>query len=112
MPGGEERYYSRAGFTAQRSEWVTDCLTGLPGSNMISILKTAIIIPAYNEEGNLPKLIREIKEKVPAADIIIIDDGSVDNTARVAEKAGALVIQHPFNMGYGAALQTGFIYAL
>lgn len=71
-----------------------------------------IIIPAYNEEGNITSLIKSIRSKISEADILIIDDGSADRTARVAEKAGALVARLPFNMGYGAALQTGFKYAL
>src|SRR3990172_8360776 len=71
-----------------------------------------IIIPAFNEEGNIPSLIEVIRSKVSEADVLIIDDGSADRTARVAEKAGALVARLPFNMGYGAALQTGFKYAL
>ena len=71
-----------------------------------------IIIPAYNEERNIPSLIEKIRCKISEADILIIDDGSADRTARVAEKAGALVASLPFNMGYGAALQTGFKYAL
>ena len=71
-----------------------------------------IVIPAYNEENNIIPLIKSIRNKVSNADILVIDDGSIDRTARVAEKAGALVIRLPFNMGYGAALQTGFKYAL
>ena len=71
-----------------------------------------IIIPAYNEEGNIVPLIKNIRSKISDADILIIDDGSTDRTARMAEKAGALVARLPFNMGYGAALQTGFKYAL
>src|SRR3972149_8973646 len=79
---------------------------------MRSSQKIIIIIPAYNEESNISPLIKEIQNKVSGADILVIDDGSMDRTARVAEKAGALVIRLPFNMGYGAALQTGFKYAL
>ena len=79
---------------------------------MRSSQEIIIIIPAYNEESNISPLIKEIQNKVSGADILVIDDGSMDRTARVAEKAGALVIRLPFNMGYGAALQTGFKYAL
>lgn len=74
--------------------------------------KAIIVIPAYNEEGNIGPLIHKIRGKLPDIDILIIDDGSVDRTARVAKKAGVLVTCLPFNMGYGAALQTGFKYAL
>ena len=71
-----------------------------------------IVIPAYNEESNIPPLIKRIRYHIADADILVVDDGSEDRTARVAEKAGALVVRLPFNMGYGAALQTGFKYAL
>src|SRR3990170_9060350 len=71
-----------------------------------------IIIPAYNEGNNIASLIENIRNRITGVDILAIDDGSMDRTARVAEKAGALVIRLPFNMGYGAALQTGFKYAL
>lgn len=79
---------------------------------MTSSKETIIIIPAYNEENNITPLIKEIQDKVSGAAILVIDDGSRDRTARVAEKAGAMVMRLPFNMGYGAALQTGFKYAL
>ena len=71
-----------------------------------------IVIPAYNEEKNIEPLIKNIKAKVSNVDILVIDDGSADRTAREAEKAGAIALRLPFNMGYGAALQTGFKYAL
>lgn len=78
----------------------------------MELKKFIIVIPAYNEEKNIAPLIRNIRNKIPDVDILIIDDGSIDRTARVAEGAGALVARLPFNMGYGAALQTGFKYAL
>ncbi|MBI5192088.1 MAG: glycosyltransferase family 2 protein [Nitrospirae bacterium] len=71
-----------------------------------------IVIPAYNEEKNIEPLIRNIKTKVSDIDILVVDDGSLDRTARVAEDSGAIALRLPFNMGYGAALQTGFKYAL
>lgn len=71
-----------------------------------------IVIPAYNEEKNISSLLETIRKKISEIDILVIDDGSTDCTARVAEKAGALVVKLPFNIGYGAALQTGFKYAL
>lgn len=71
-----------------------------------------IVIPAYNEEKNIEPIIKNIRGKVPDVDILVIDDGSIDRTARTAEKAGAIALRLPFNMGYGAALQTGFKYAL
>lgn len=70
-----------------------------------------IIIPAFNEEENIASVIAGIKNQTDA-DIIVIDDGSKDLTAEKAGKAGAFVIRHPFNMGYGVALQTGYKYAV
>src|SRR3972149_10917529 len=74
--------------------------------------KVLIIIPAYNEENGLTDVIRLVREKVPHSDILVVDDGSTDRTSRVAGMAGAMVVRLPFNLGYGAALQTGFKYAL
>jgi glycosyltransferase involved in cell wall biosynthesis len=74
--------------------------------------KKCIIIPAYNEGNNISSVIRDIQKYGGAADIIVIDDGSRDFTAVIAQEAGAFVIRHPFNMGYGVALQTGYKYAV
>jgi len=73
--------------------------------------KRCIIIPALNEGNNIVGVICGIK-KCTAADIIIIDDGSKDLTAKKARETGAYVISHPFNMGYGVALQTGYKFAV
>ena len=73
--------------------------------------KKCIIIPAYNEARNIINVINGIRN-VTDVDIFIIDDGSKDTTAQRARQAGAYVISHPFNMGYGVALQTGYKYAL
>ena len=69
-----------------------------------------VVIPAYNEEQCLGEVLDRIRAACPF-DIVIVDDGSVDATARVAREHGAVVLRHPFNMGYGAALQTGYKYA-
>ena len=71
----------------------------------------AIIIPAYNEAGRIATSIAGIR-KFGNADVVVVDDGSDDDTAGEAKAAGARVIELPFNLGYGAALQTGFKYAL
>lgn len=70
-----------------------------------------IIIPAYNEANRVASTIAGIR-KFTDADIIVVSDGSTDNTIVEARQAGALVIELPFNLGYGAALQTGYKYAL
>jgi len=71
-----------------------------------------VIIPAYNEEKSIGKVIEEVKENAPEADIVVINDGSTDNTANVARRVGVKVISHPINLGAGAAIQTGYKYAL
>jgi glycosyltransferase involved in cell wall biosynthesis len=75
----------------------------------------SVIIPAYNEGeviGNVIKQIRAVVNKLDKGhEIIVIDDGSRDNTAQSAENAGATVIQHPYNIGNGAAVKTGIRHA-
>ena len=71
----------------------------------------AIIIPAYNEAERISATLTEIR-RYSDADIIVVSDGSADGTAKEARVLGAKVIELPFNLGYGAALQTGFKYAL
>lgn len=73
--------------------------------------KVLIIIPAYNEVENIRDVIFSIKKEVPYADIVVINDGSADATSRVAKGLGVLVIDLPYNMGIGAAMQTGYMYA-
>lgn len=70
-----------------------------------------ILIPAFNEEQRIAAVIKGIKTAVPDADILVVNDGSRDDTAAAASRAGAIVVSHPFNMGYGAAIQTGYKYA-
>lgn len=75
-------------------------------------MRTLVIIPAYNEEVNIGDVIQKIKNYCPELDILVVDDGSSDGTARIASNLGALVVTHPFNMGYGITLQTGYKYAV
>lgn len=70
-----------------------------------------VLIPAYNEEASLPGVIAGIRRVVPAAEILVVDDCSRDGTSDVARRAGARVVRHPVNLGYGAALLTGYRYA-
>lgn len=74
--------------------------------------KVLVIIPAYNEAGKIAEVIGRARSAVPAADILVVNDGSSDRTASIAEQAGAIVVSHPFNMGYGVTIQTGYKYAL
>ena len=70
--------------------------------------KLSIVIPAFNEEDGIGPTLRGLKEALPEAEIIVIDDGSRDRTGeRAAEIAGITVLRHRFNRGYGGALKTG-----
>jgi len=71
-----------------------------------------ILIPAYNEGPRIGEVVRRVRQMNPQHDILIVNDGSRDDTARQSREAGALVVSHPFNMGYGVAIQTGYKYAL
>jgi len=75
-------------------------------------MKILIIIPAYNEVGRIGEVVRRVKGMYPAYDVVVVNDGSRDETAQTARTAGALVVSHPFNLGYGVAIQTGYKYAL
>lgn len=68
------------------------------------------MIPLYNEEAVIGQVVQDLKEDF--SHVVCIDDGSTDESAAVARAAGAIVIRHPFNLGQGAALQTGFEFAL
>jgi glycosyltransferase involved in cell wall biosynthesis len=74
--------------------------------------RTLLLIPAYNEGKRIAQVIEEIKKVLPRVDVLVIDDGSKDDCRQRAAEAGAKIISHPFNLGYGAALQTGYKYAL
>ncbi len=71
-----------------------------------------VIIPAYNEERHIGDVVSGLHQHAGDFDIAVIDDGSGDATAASAGDAGAYVIRHPFNMGYGVALQTGYRLAV
>jgi glycosyltransferase involved in cell wall biosynthesis len=73
---------------------------------------TLVFIPAWNEEDSVASVIGGVRERLPAVDVLVVDDGSGDGTASRAREAGATVASLPFNQGLGAALQTGYLYAL
>lgn len=73
--------------------------------------KTLVIIPAFNEQASIAHVIGLIRQHVPWADVAVINDGSVDRTAEIAQACGAIVLHLPHNVGIGAAVQTGFIFA-
>jgi glycosyltransferase involved in cell wall biosynthesis len=77
----------------------------------LAALKRIAVVPAYNEEESVARVIDEIRGFDADFEIVVIDDGSADRTAEVAEEHGARVLRLPFNLGIGGAVQTGFRYA-
>jgi hypothetical protein len=75
-------------------------------------LRKLAIVPAYNEEGMVGRVVRDIRRSSAGFDVLVVDDGSVDDTAGEAERAGASVLHHPFNLGIGGAMQSGYKFAL
>jgi hypothetical protein len=75
-------------------------------------VRTLVVVPALDEEESLPAILAETREVAPGYDVLVVDDGSRDRTAEVAAAHGVPVVRHPFNLGVGGALQTGFRWAL
>lgn len=78
---------------------------------MIDGKRVLIILPAWNEADGLPAILREIQQKLPGVDTLVVDDGSKDSTAAVAAAAGSRVAQLPYNLGVGGAMRLGYRYA-
>ena len=73
-------------------------------------MKTCVLIPSFNEERTIGSIVREIKDM--GLDVIVVDDGSSDDTQKVASENGALVMRHVKNMGKGASIKEGFDFIL
>ncbi|NHN32473.1 glycosyltransferase family 2 protein [Paenibacillus agricola] len=74
--------------------------------------KILIVVPAYNEQNNILRVIWDIRQTIPTADILVVNDCSIDQTSANARKAeGVKVVDLPYNLGIGGAVQTGFKYA-
>jgi glycosyltransferase involved in cell wall biosynthesis len=78
---------------------------------MINGKRVLIIIPAWNEASSIAEVVREVRGELPTVDIIVVDDGSTDDTAARAATAGAIVARLPFNLGVGGAMRTGYRFA-
>ena len=74
-----------------------------------SAISFAVLIPAYNEGAHIADVVRRVKRH--AEHVVVVDDGSGDDTVARAEAAGAMVLKHGVNKGKGAAMETGFRYA-
>jgi glycosyltransferase involved in cell wall biosynthesis len=73
-------------------------------------MKICVIIPTYNEARAIANIVKKIKQH--ELDVVVVDDGSYDNTSGIAEDSGAVVLRNPINEGKGASLIKGFHYAL
>ncbi len=71
-----------------------------------------VIIPAYNEAKNIPEVIKKLKDTAVCVPIVVVDDGSLDETFKVCREAGVKVIRHKVNLGLASAIRTGMQYAL
>jgi len=69
------------------------------------------IVPAYNESASVATVVSELHAYAPDFDVLVIDDGSTDDTSDRARSAGAAVLRHPYNLGIGGAVQSGYMYA-
>jgi glycosyltransferase involved in cell wall biosynthesis len=74
--------------------------------------RAVAVVPAYNEQATVGRVIAGVREHAPEFDIVVIDDGSTDRTREIAEASGVRVLRLPFNVGIGGAVQAGFNYAL
>ena len=74
-------------------------------------MKILAIIPAFNEEKTIKKVIKGVKKELPKCDVLVVNDGSRDKTKEEAEKQNIYLINLPFNLGIGATVQIGFIFA-
>jgi glycosyltransferase involved in cell wall biosynthesis len=84
----------------------------MPDTRPIRRTAALVIIPAFNEEEALPATLDELATVRPDLDVLVVSDGSLDKTAALARAAGVAVVELPFNLGIGGALQTGFRYAV
>jgi len=74
-------------------------------------LSLLVVIPAFNEADSIEKVIQDIRNHIPSASILVVDDGSDDKTVEVAKSTNVPVLSLPFNVGVGGALRAGFLYA-
>ncbi|HET6287507.1 MAG TPA: glycosyltransferase family 2 protein, partial [Amycolatopsis sp.] len=80
-------------------------------STSVTTRRVLIVMPALNEQASVAAVISQVKQSLPGMDVLVVDDGSSDETARLARAAGAEVARLAVNLGVGGAMRTGFRYA-
>lgn len=97
---------------------MTDTLSAQPGTGTAhssevpgSAARVLIIVPAWNEAESIAGVVAEIHGALPFVDVLVVDDGSTDGTAKVARDAGAVALTLPYNLGVGGAMRLGYRYA-
>jgi glycosyltransferase involved in cell wall biosynthesis len=70
------------------------------------------VVPAWNESATIAAVVERLHREAPECDVLVVDDGSTDDTRAIAERSGARVLRMPFNVGIGGAVQAGFLFAL
>lgn len=83
----------------------------VPGQRGERPRRVLVVVPAYNEAESISAVLHEIRAALPAADLIVVDDGSDDGTAQVCRREGVDCLVLPFNLGVGGAMRAGFRYA-
>ena len=88
-----------------------DAASEFAGPRARSAAGRLAIVPAYTEERPIRSVVERVRRDSPGFDVVVVDDGSTDCTAQLAEEAGATVLRHPFNLGIGGAVQSGYRHA-
>jgi len=70
--------------------------------------KILVIVPAYNEEGSVEKVVEEVHADLPQVEVLVVNGGSTDLTSEIAQSSGTIVLDLPFNLGIGGAMQAGY----
>ncbi|TML73697.1 MAG: glycosyltransferase family 2 protein [Actinobacteria bacterium] len=96
----------------RRSDGIVGCSDGTHTPSAGGRSDTLVFVPAWNEEDNLPAVLEELQQELPQADVLVVDDGSIDRTAAVARESGAHVISFGANRGLPAGIAAGYGYAM
>lgn len=82
-----------------------------PPESMRRLARVLVVTPAYNEEASVGTTVSRVRAVIPDAEVVVVDDGSTDATASIAQQAGAHVLSLPYNLGVGGAMRVGYRFA-